>query len=499
MTAYVLEPSPTHPDGWCLIGETGDQITMDASALLSVIGDSTSLVLVRNLGDVQALVADFPAAARDRLLDVHIVDRVLGTNLRTHPASQMSRFATADLAMADDLARRRILADHQLARLLIDRAQLGYLVDRQAMEEVISAAEQLRQELRQTLQRSGGKPFNPRSKTQLGTYLPALGAPPGTDLDTALAQLVDDPRPDVRDAAVLMTQFFRAEAEATKLRNLHHHLTDDDRVHPTVDIAGAITGRITYKAPALPNLAETMRHVVLAPPGQVLISADLNQIELRVAAALSQDHRLINDIASGDFHQRAAESIFRRSPTADDRAVAKQVVYAVLYGGGDDRLARTAGLDATGARTLRDNVLASYPDLARWAEDTMRSDRVVTQFGRLVRHQRGEAYKLVNHVIQATARDLFADMVLAAQSAGLEVWLPLHDEIIISASRPQAAESQKRLVEIMSATLGGVPITAKSRILGARWGARRDYAPSDSAAAVARHPNITSCRSAGPV
>lgn len=168
-------------------------------------------------------------------------------------------------------------------------------------------------------------------------------------------------------------------------------IRDDGRIHPTVNIDGAQTGRMSCSNPNLFNIprAETIggklcRNIYIAPKGKVLIEADYSQMELRVAAMLSGDTIMIDFFARGvDFHLEAAKliaPIFKFEPDEIDadhplRNNAKTVVFSTLYGDTEAGLAAKLGVDRKVAARLRAAILGQFVRLKVYCDECLRDGR----------------------------------------------------------------------------------------------------------------------------
>src|SRR5262249_37577340 len=114
------------------------------------------------------------------------------------------------------------------------------------------------------------------------------------------------------------------------------------RIHASFNQTVAATGRISSSDPNLQNIpirtadGRRIREAFVAEPGQLLLSADYSQIELRVLAHLCKDKTLIDTFVRGeDVHDRTAREVFgplSAMPADDQRRMAKMINYALLYG-----------------------------------------------------------------------------------------------------------------------------------------------------------------------
>ena len=97
---------------------------------------------------------------------------------------------------------------------------------------------------------------------------------------------------------------------------------------------GAGTGRMASSSPNLQNLPPEVRRYVKAPAGRALVVADYSQIELRIAAKISADKRMLAAFANGeDIHTITARSLTgHEEVTKQERKLAKSANFGLLYG-----------------------------------------------------------------------------------------------------------------------------------------------------------------------
>lgn len=152
----------------------------------------------------------------------------------------------------------------------------------------------------------------------------------------------------------------------------------DDRLHATFLQAGTTTGRFSSNNPNLQNIpvkterGKNIRNAFIAPPGYSLVSFDYSQIELRVAALLSQDSYFLNVFNEGkDIHQAVAMKVFKVSEndvTAEMRRRAKVINFGILYGMGVNALKQNLGTDRKEAQIFYDNYFAQFPTIGAYLE-----------------------------------------------------------------------------------------------------------------------------------
>jgi len=151
------------------------------------------------------------------------------------------------------------------------------------------------------------------------------------------------------------------------------------RVHTSFNQTVAATGRLSSSDPNLQNIPirtevgqKVRRAFVPSRPGDVLLSADYSQIELRVLAHMTDDPVLLDAFARGeDIHARTAAEVFgipQEQVTANQRRLAKVVNFGLFYGLSDFGLARDTGMSTEEARTFIDAYFRAYNRVREFLE-----------------------------------------------------------------------------------------------------------------------------------
>ncbi|HET8775606.1 MAG TPA: DNA polymerase I, partial [Thermoanaerobaculia bacterium] len=270
----------------------------------------------------------------------------------------------------------------------------------------------------------------------------------------------------------------------------------DGRVHTTFNQAVAATGRLSSSDPNLQNIpirtqtGREIRKAFIADEGSVLLSADYSQVELRILAHISQDESLIETFRRGaDIHRATAAKMFNlpeNELTAEQRRAAKTINFGVLYGMSSFRLSNELGISGQQAKEWIEAYFSRYPKIQEYLDRTLDEARstgkVTTLFGR-VRYipeihnrsftVRGNAERMAtNAPIQGTAADILKMAMialeerLAAHGAGARMLLTVHDEIVIEAPEPSAAD----VAGIVKETMEGVFPLAVPLAVDAHWG-----------------------------
>ena len=270
------------------------------------------------------------------------------------------------------------------------------------------------------------------------------------------------------------------------------------RVHTSLNQAGAATGRLSSSDPNLQNipiktaLGREIRRAFIADAGHVLISADYSQIELRVLAHIAEDETLIEAFRRGDdIHDQTALKVFGADSTLDphkQRATAKMINYALLYGKSAFTLSKDIGVTPEAAQHFIDAYFAGFPRVRAYIDRTLEEGRatgvVKTMFGRrrLVPELTSRNFQIrsaaermaVNLPIQGSAADIMKRAMIDVHAALADhpearMILTVHDELLFEVPKDQADDIAGVVRERMqSAVPLRVPLTVDIGI-GENW------------------------------
>ena len=363
-----------------------------------------------------------------------------------------------------------------------------------------------------------GREFNINSPKQLGVVLydelkinsakqkmTAGGA--RTTKEAELAKLADA-HPIVGD--VLAYRELQ-KLLSTYIEKMPALVGSDKRLHAEFLQAGTTTGRMASQNPNLQNIpiktayGRRIREAFSAARGFRMLSLDYSQIELRIAAGLSGDKRLIDIFKSGgDVHTAVASEVFNVPPEKVDREMrrrAKVINFGILYGMGVNAL--KANLSEGGTVVTRDEAarfldayFKNFSGLARYIEETKASAAQLgyteTLFGRRryfggfsssLPNIRAQAERMaMNAPMQGTQSDIIklamveADRLIEEKGwrEGARLVLQVHDELVYEVEEkivPDVAALIRHTMEtvVPSSKLSGVPIIAEASV-GKNWG-----------------------------
>jgi len=382
-----------------------------------------------------------------------------------------------------EMATRRIVT-----RMEINGARIDLDYSRKKFDELTAYSESVKTWAKQTY---NGASIS--SNMQLVRLFEGLGAeiteftPTGNKAVTKdqLKLLTITGNDEVRNLAEITLK----QRKADKLANTYFLNFINDNVngfvHPSVKTLGARTSRMSIQNPALQTLPkgdDTVRTAFIPKDeDHVIITSDLDQVEFRMFASLSNDPNLISlfnraDATGSDPFTEIGREIYNDpSMQRSDkrRNLIKGTVYGRLYGAGVAKQALTAGVAEPQMRTVSDSLDTRFPGMAvfqKQIEDAgMRRLRaegqgyVYTWTGRRLPCDEDRVYSLLNYLIQGGAAEVFKSNLVKLDQADLTEYLivPVHDEIVLNAPRKDAQEIMKVVQECMTTREGwAVPLTA---------------------------------------
>ena len=272
------------------------------------------------------------------------------------------------------------------------------------------------------------------------------------------------------------------------------------RVHTTFAMAAAATGRLSSNDPNLQNIpirteeGGRIRKAFVAAPGNVLVSADYSQIELRLLAHVADVPALSEAFATGqDIHSRTASEVFgvpMAEMTGVIRRRAKAINFGIIYGISAFGLGRQLGIEPGEAKTYIDAYFARYPGIRAYMESTREEARtrgfVLTPFGRRCwvpgiadrnPAKRGYAERQASNApLQGGAADIIKRAMIALPGAlaqaGLtgRMLLQVHDELLFESPETEADSLAEVAREVMQgAAVLTVPLVVETG-MGRSWG-----------------------------
>jgi DNA polymerase-1 len=406
-----------------------------------------------------------------------------------------------DLFVNIEMPLIAVLADMEMAGVALDKAFFAafsvQLSDRiTALEKQIylavgktfniNSTQQLSSVLFETL---GLTPPDRGKKTASGHYSTAAGV-----LDEMSGQHpVLDMILEYREYAMLKSTYVDALPA-----QIH---PEDGRVHTSFSQIGAVTGRLSSSDPNLQNiptrtdLGRRVRRGFVADPGNILVSLDYSQIELRIVAHMARDEAMLNAFRAGqDIHATTAAAIYGiplAAVTKEQRRHAKAINFGLIYGMSAFGLTRSTELTLSESQDFVEAYFKQFPGVKKYLDGIRRSARetgyVETLLGRrryfpalkgtlnqTLRNR--EEREAINAPIQGTAADIMKIAMIkippAIAQAGLHgrMLLQVHDELVLECPRAELNATVDMARNVMeNAYLMSIPLTTD-----ARWGTNWD-------------------------
>jgi DNA polymerase-1 len=252
------------------------------------------------------------------------------------------------------------------------------------------------------------------------------------------------------------------------------------RVHTNYGQAIAVTGRLSSNEPNLQNIpvrtaeGRRIREAFIAAPGNVIVSADYSQIELRIMAHLSGDEGMLRAFAAGeDIHRATAAEIFGvplAEVSSEQRRYAKVINFGLMYGMSVFGLAGNLGVERSAAQMYMEKYFLRFAGVKQFMDDVRQQAKsqgfVETVFGRRLwlpeinspngPRRQGAERAAINAPMQGTAADLIKLAMIAVQNwldtekLGSCMVMQVHDELVLEVPEAELALVKTRLPELMA-------------------------------------------------
>jgi DNA polymerase-1 len=482
----------------------------------------------------------FDCVPLDQATQYAAEDADVALQLRAVMLPQLHTLQLWDLFTRVEMPLVEVLAELEWNGIRVDRGELEH--QRQRLQRRI---DDLRIEIVNYTEDHLHRPFNPDSPRQLAAVLfnkanatdadggPGFGLKSikriktghSTDAEV-LEKLAEDPAITNPIPKLIVEHRELTKLVNTYLEALVHEIYPEGslgggRVHSSFNQTVAVTGRLASSDPNLQNIpirtdvGREIRRAFIADAGNVLISADYSQIELRLLAHLSRDPALIQAFHEGqDIHTAVAAQINGvplESVTRDMRSAAKMVNFGIVYGITPFGLARRLGISNSAADEIITGYKKRFPGITTFLQEcidhAVRFGYVQTMLGRRrpipeiesrTPARRSFAERTaINSVVQGSAADLIklamVDLhaqlhtehtrgkkgaaqppsALAGAQGAVRMLLQIHDELVFECPEshaPAAAEAIRNRMENPPST-PSTPMTLSVPLkVDVRWG-----------------------------
>jgi DNA polymerase-1 len=395
--------------------------------------------------------------------------------------------------------------EYPMLQSLIRVETNGAKIDGQMLAEYSDELAIKIEELSKAAFKMAGEEFNMDSPKQLVEILynkldlPVLKktpkGQPSTNEDTLqrLAEEYDLPKIiiEYRGLAKLKSTY------TDSLINIQHPVTK--RIHTSYQQAVTSTGRLSSTEPNLQNIpiktpeGRKIREAFIAEKGNVLISADYSQIELRIMAHLSGDKNLTHAFNNNiDVHSATASEIFNislKEVTSEHRRSAKAINFGLIYGMSAFGLTRQLGIPRHEAQAYLDTYFERYTGVRKYMDTTKELAKknlfVETILGRKLhvaaindsnglRRQAAER-AAINAPLQGSAADIIkkamidVDHWIGNDNPNIKMIMQVHDELIFEVKKGFAQEALENIISLMESSVKlDIPLIVDANT-GANW------------------------------
>ncbi|MBI3169497.1 MAG: DNA polymerase I [Chloroflexi bacterium] len=407
---------------------------------------------------------------------------------------------------------RKILdeIDMPLTAVLADMEMTGALIDTEFFGEMSKELAKRLAEIEKEIYGHVGKTFNINSPQQLSDVLfnhlrlepPDKGRKTSTGFYSTSADVLDALR-----GKHPVLDFILEHRELSKLKSTYVDAlpaamdANTGRVHTSYSQIGAVTGRLSSNNPNLQNIpirTETGRKVrngFIADKGNLLLSVDYSQIELRIVAHMAEDEAMLAAFRAGeDIHATTAAAVLDiplENVTKDMRRHAKAINFGLIYGMSAFGLTRSTELTLAEAEDFVKAYFKKFPGIKKYLDGIRRqaaeTGYVETLLGRRryfpalqtkspVQIKNREEREAINAPIQGTAADIMKIAMLkippALKQADLKakMLLQVHDELVLEVPKKEVEQTAKLVQETMANAYPlSTPLETEARA-GLNWG-----------------------------
>lgn len=392
--------------------------------------------------------------------------------------------------------------ERPLVTVLARMEERGVLVDRQLLSRLSGELAQSAAGLEDEIYKLAGEKFNIGSPKQLGEILFAkMGLPGGTKTKTGQwstsAQVLEDLAAEGHELPRKIVDW----RQLTKLKSTYtdalpnYILKTTGRVHTNYSMAATSTGRLASSDPNLQNIpvrtpeGRKIRAAFIAGPGNLLLSADYSQIELRVLAHVADIKALKKAFAEGlDIHAMTASEMFGvpiEGMPPEVRRRAKAINFGIIYGISAFGLANQLSIPREEAAQYIRTYFERFPGIKDYMEKTKafahEHGYVETIFGRRAhypdinsKNAQVRAFNeraAINAPIQGAAADIIRRAMVkmdnALEKAGLsaKMLLQVHDELIFELPENEVEKTTSVVKKIMeNATMPALALTVPLKV-----------------------------------
>lgn len=477
--------------------------------------------LVRCTKDMTIICFDFKSLSKKfgfdnaKVFDVMIASHLANGSLNIKDLEQALRFenltvGACELYYAADILHDKLAkqglnklfydVETPLSRVLRNMEQRGVAVSKDKLLELGAKCDEEIERISKEIYSLAGMTFNIASPMQLGDVLfERLMLPHGKKSKKGYSVSEDVLTKLVKIHPII--QKILDYRHYAKLRSTYVYGYEpyiiDGRIHTEFTQCVTATGRLSSINPNLQNIparsedAKEVKSAFLPSKGNVLVSADYSQIELRLLAHFSGDEQLVSAFINGDdIHAITASQILGKpisEVTATERRDAKAVNFGIIYGISGFGLAENLAIPQRMAKAYIDNYFLTHPSVRQFMDDCVKKAKETGYAETLLGRKRflsdinasnymvrsSQERMAMNTPLQGSAADIIKLAMIGVEKClenmKSKMILQIHDELIIDTDMSEV-EDVKRILEeeMQNAVTLKVPLIAKA-VSGSNW------------------------------
>lgn len=386
-----------------------------------------------------------------------------------------------------------------LVYILYDMECTGVYCDQKELDEIANNTKAKMDELESRIYEEVGHEFNISSPKQLAQVLyEELELPDlkkGSTNAEVLNKLVNY-HPVVSD---ILDYRKYSKIYSTYAIGLTKYISSDNKIHTIFSQTITNTGRLSSYDPNLQNIsvrdeeAREIRRAFKPAKGNVFISSDYSQVELRVLSSLANEEKMIDAFNSGiDIHTKTAMDVFGlKMDEVDDlsRRHAKAINFGVVYGISDFGLSNQTQLSIKDAKKYIEDYFITYPNIRKYLDEQVEfckdNGYVKTMMNRrrYINEINDRNYMMrefgkraaMNATIQGSAADLIKIAMIKAynmlkdEKLKSKLILQVHDELIFEVPKDEVEIMKEKITDIMSKAYSMPTRLDSSLAIGDSW------------------------------
>lgn len=509
-------------EGYIAIDAKGQRAKVSEKELRELLASEQTLICA----DIKPIIGElYPFELKAKLQDVILMAYLINPGER-----QLSLEAVCGAYGVGYNSTQPELVLHQLYKLILSKMQalhieevynlierpllpvlakmeaVGVLFDESKLQSTKTFVEDKVATLTRDIYALAGEEFNLNSPKQLADILfnklnlsvKGVKKTNGGQISTS-AQALESMRSEFEIVDLILQYREVAKLKSTYIDSLPTLMDEQSRIHTTYQQNIAATGRLSSVDPNLQNipargeLGRQIKNCFVAREGWTLLICDYSQIELRLAAHLSQDRAMLDIFRQNiDFHTATAQRVYGVSPeevTKEMRSFAKTINFGILYGMGATSLAQNLKIKRAEAQVFLDKYRQAYPELNDYMESLKQFARKhgysQTEYGRIrdlsnidIRNQRNQALLdriAVNMPIQGLQADIIKLAMIKIdeyleEKQDIYMILQVHDELVFEVKSDKAEQYKTKILEIMESVYKAtIPIKVEA-VIKDYWG-----------------------------